>query len=370
MSEKLFYQFDNFQVDSSKHLLLREGRPIPLAAKPFQLLLTLIESDGKSISKEDLINRVWPRMTVTDTNFHVNLDKVRKALGETGREPRYIIRTSDGYRFNADIYQIPLGGKSITRETGLGWRAAGALTFPWWHFVVSLTLYSALYAESVVLELAYDWSNQAALAINLTLPVFAWIFTTSSGALILSWRYARRGVKLSLVIPIGVFVLAVMLLYSLLIFILPDFVITQATFQTRPAHAAYLKDISYFLPLGVVFIVMPFHFIAAARRDMLEKGCQSLFDFLSRIREAVPPSGSVYLPPWVLGLLLSSAAVFSLAATNHLLDNLKPGLNNNLFTHLVMWRVLLYFALGLECLLWYYRSLSQIKSDCSVNSEN
>src|ERR1700738_3933098 len=103
MAEKLIYEFDDFSLDPSNGVLFRDGQTTQLRAKPFELLLVLVENCGQSLSKQDLINRVWSGATVTDANFHVNLDAVRRALGETGRNPRFILRTSGGYKFVGDV---------------------------------------------------------------------------------------------------------------------------------------------------------------------------------------------------------------------------------------------------------------------------
>jgi len=58
------------------------------------------------MSKEELVNRVWPGSVVSDGNFHVNLDAVRKALGESGREPHFILRTAGRYKFVADVREV------------------------------------------------------------------------------------------------------------------------------------------------------------------------------------------------------------------------------------------------------------------------
>jgi hypothetical protein len=67
---------------------------------------------------------------------------------------------------------------------------------------------------------------------------------------------------------------------------------------------------------------------------------------------------------WWLGLFLFVAAVLSPIMVAHLFENLKPNPHINLFMQLVEWRVLTYLVLGLECLLWYYRSLNDLKREC------
>lgn len=128
--------------------------------------------------------------------------------------------------------------------------------------------------------------------------------------------------------------------------LLPDFAITKANFQTYPAQAAYLKDVSYFFLLSV-FLIVPFHSIAA-----IERGVQR-----RRLVEAYPR-------PWALTLVLIAIAAISLVMTAHLLDNLEPGSYVNLFTQLGYLRGILYFGLGIVYLWWYYRRLNAMKTLC------
>ena len=110
-------------------------------------------------------------------------------------------------------------------------------------------------------------------------------------------------------------------------------------------------------------MVLPFHFVASMRKELEAGHHHSVLALLNDSPEGVAPSGAIYVRVRWLGLLLCGAAVISLLFTNNLLDNLQPGPHKNLFTQLVMWRLLLYFTLGLECLLWYYRSLNEIKRE-------
>jgi DNA-binding winged helix-turn-helix (wHTH) protein len=91
------YQFGKFRLDPSTRELRRGTHRIPLRAKPLELLLALVENQGNTVSKSDLIARVWPGMLVSDGNFHVTLNMVRKALKESARKPVHILRTSNGY---------------------------------------------------------------------------------------------------------------------------------------------------------------------------------------------------------------------------------------------------------------------------------
>lgn len=98
------YEFGPFQVDTAERRLLRDGEPVPLAPKAFDALLVLIESVGRTIERDDLINRLWPESFVEEGNLKVTIFKLRKALGESPDREQYIETVPRrGYRFVAPV---------------------------------------------------------------------------------------------------------------------------------------------------------------------------------------------------------------------------------------------------------------------------
>jgi DNA-binding winged helix-turn-helix (wHTH) protein len=97
MPRESSYKFGKFFLDPSSRELLCGKHKIQLRAKPFELLLVLVENQGNTISKSELMSRVWPGTIVSDVNFHVTLNMIRKALGESARKPVHILRTANGY---------------------------------------------------------------------------------------------------------------------------------------------------------------------------------------------------------------------------------------------------------------------------------
>lgn len=102
-----YYEFDGFRLDPHKRLLLRDGQPVRLKAKAFALLLVLIERRARVLEKDELMQAVWPDTTVEENNLTVHMSALRKALGETSAEPRYIITIpGHGYRFAAEVSEV------------------------------------------------------------------------------------------------------------------------------------------------------------------------------------------------------------------------------------------------------------------------
>jgi Tol biopolymer transport system component/DNA-binding winged helix-turn-helix (wHTH) protein len=110
------YQFDGFTVDLARRMLLRENRPVHLKPKAFDLLVVLVESRGRVVTKEELLKQVWPNQFVEQGNLTVHISALRKALGERMGQPRYLVTIpGSGYRF------VPLvGGPREPAETKEG----------------------------------------------------------------------------------------------------------------------------------------------------------------------------------------------------------------------------------------------------------
>ena len=98
------YEFGPFRLDVAKRLLLREGQPVALTQRLFETLLALVENSGRVIAKDELMSRLWPDTAVEEANLTVNISALRKILGETAGEHRYIATIPGrGYQFVAHV---------------------------------------------------------------------------------------------------------------------------------------------------------------------------------------------------------------------------------------------------------------------------
>lgn len=98
------YTFAEYELDLARRLLLRAGQSIPLNAKAFDLLVVLIQNRERVIAKDDLMDLVWRDQFVEEANLTVQISALRKVLGETKEEHRYIVTVpGHGYRFVADV---------------------------------------------------------------------------------------------------------------------------------------------------------------------------------------------------------------------------------------------------------------------------
>jgi pimeloyl-ACP methyl ester carboxylesterase len=107
--------FDRFTLDLQRCALLRGQEEIRLRPKSLDVLRYLAEHPGRLVSKEQLIQAIWPGVAVTDDSLVQCIRDVRKALSD---DPHHIIRTVPrrGYLFAAavseEIVSPPLSGDS------------------------------------------------------------------------------------------------------------------------------------------------------------------------------------------------------------------------------------------------------------------
>src|SRR5437763_16392833 len=98
------YEFGPFRLCASERLLLRDGQPVPLPPKVFDTLLTLIENSGRLLEKDALMTRLWPDTFVEEPTLARNISGLRKALGESTTEQKFIETVPKrGYRFTGDV---------------------------------------------------------------------------------------------------------------------------------------------------------------------------------------------------------------------------------------------------------------------------
>lgn len=98
------YEFGPFSLDRDERVLLRDGQPVPLRPKDFDMLLVLVENHGRVVEKDELMKRVWPETFVEEANLSHHVFTLRKVLGEENDEIRYIETIPRrGYRFGAPV---------------------------------------------------------------------------------------------------------------------------------------------------------------------------------------------------------------------------------------------------------------------------
>jgi Tol biopolymer transport system component/DNA-binding winged helix-turn-helix (wHTH) protein len=112
------YQFGSFRLEPDARLLWHDGQPVTLTPKAFDTLLVLVRNPGRVLTREELMQEVWPDTFVEEANLTVNISTLRKALGEHPTQHRYIVTVPGrGYRFVAEVQEMwEEGASGIVRE--------------------------------------------------------------------------------------------------------------------------------------------------------------------------------------------------------------------------------------------------------------
>ncbi len=99
------YRFDVFELSRSRRILLRDGQPVSLLPKTFEVLACLVENPGRILPKEEILKAVWPESFVEENNLTQHISLLRKALADRAR---FIVTIPGrGYQFTATVIAEP-----------------------------------------------------------------------------------------------------------------------------------------------------------------------------------------------------------------------------------------------------------------------
>lgn len=99
-------RFGEFAIDHQTRQLTRSGEPVHLSPKAFHLLQILMDKRPAAVSKEELIEQLWPDVLVEEANLKNLIREIRTAVGDPGRHPD-VIRTAHrfGYAFSGQAWE-------------------------------------------------------------------------------------------------------------------------------------------------------------------------------------------------------------------------------------------------------------------------
>jgi predicted ATPase/DNA-binding winged helix-turn-helix (wHTH) protein len=108
------YRFLAAELQTARRVLRVDGRDCQLGARAFDLLLALVERRDRVVSKNELLEIVWPRMVVEENNLPVQVSSLRKLLG-----PNAIATVPGrGYRFVAPLLEADDAGADASEDGG------------------------------------------------------------------------------------------------------------------------------------------------------------------------------------------------------------------------------------------------------------
>src|SRR5450755_673522 len=91
--------FGQFRLDLKGQALLRDGRPVPLGSRALDILGVLASARGDVVTKDQLMERVWPGRVVEENNIQVHISALRKALDDGNTNQSHVVTVPGrGYR--------------------------------------------------------------------------------------------------------------------------------------------------------------------------------------------------------------------------------------------------------------------------------
>ena len=93
------FRFGPFRLDLANRKLFRATTEVPLKSRAFEVLAVLAEAHGEEVSKDAILEKVWPGTVVEENNLQVHISALRKAIGEPREQPVHLFTIPGrGYR--------------------------------------------------------------------------------------------------------------------------------------------------------------------------------------------------------------------------------------------------------------------------------
>jgi eukaryotic-like serine/threonine-protein kinase len=111
------FRFGPVTLIPAERLVLKDGRPVPLTPKAFDLLAFMAAHPGRLLTKDELMQAVWPDAIVEESNLSYNVFAIRKALGEGEDTERYVETVPKrGYRFLPQVVPVDDNGNGLLKD--------------------------------------------------------------------------------------------------------------------------------------------------------------------------------------------------------------------------------------------------------------
>ncbi|HZW79582.1 MAG TPA: tetratricopeptide repeat protein [Candidatus Deferrimicrobiaceae bacterium] len=117
------WRFSDYEFDELARELRVKGKPVELESKPLDLLLQLLLHAGEVVTKEELLDSVWPNVMVVDGSLATAISKLRKAMGDENH-PAIVTVPRVGYRLAVPVYCKAL---AAAEGVELGFKAGDAV---------------------------------------------------------------------------------------------------------------------------------------------------------------------------------------------------------------------------------------------------
>lgn len=106
---KASFVFGPFRLEPATQRLFKNEQHLPLPRKRFEILLLLIENAGRLLSKEEILQSIWPNQFIEEANLTQHIYVLRRMIEEDSKNPSYIITVpGSGYLFSATVERVKL----------------------------------------------------------------------------------------------------------------------------------------------------------------------------------------------------------------------------------------------------------------------
>jgi len=100
----VIFRFGDFEIDSGRYELRQAGAPVPIEPKVLDLLLHLVRERDRLVTKQELLDAVWPGVHVTESTLTRAVSLARTAVGDSAQAHGVIETVSGrGYRWKAPV---------------------------------------------------------------------------------------------------------------------------------------------------------------------------------------------------------------------------------------------------------------------------
>jgi len=101
------YEFDEYRLYPGERLLLSKDARVKLRGKDFDVLVYLVKRQKRLVTHRELLSEVWEGAFIEEGNITTSISKIRKALGDNSRSPKYIESIKGfGYRFLVEAKSV------------------------------------------------------------------------------------------------------------------------------------------------------------------------------------------------------------------------------------------------------------------------
>src|SRR5690349_19608024 len=112
----MIYEFGRFRLDEEARLLSLSGQEVMLQPLVFDLMVYLLKSRTRVVPKEELLDALWPDVTVTENSVQRAVSTLRNVLRRGDAESAIRNFPRAGYRFSADVAELPADTHSVARD--------------------------------------------------------------------------------------------------------------------------------------------------------------------------------------------------------------------------------------------------------------